>query len=49
MDSGDITLIATAVAIIASVLIALLILTRQSNRLEEQVRGANSELRAEIR
>ena len=56
MDAGTITWIATGLAIIASVLIALFVLTRQSNRLEEQMRasntalrGANSELRAEMR
>ncbi len=49
MDAGTITLIATGLAIIASVLIALFMLTRQSNRLEKQMREANSESRAEMR
>ena len=48
MDTGTITLIATGLAIITLVLITLFVLTRQSNRLEEQMREANSELRQAI-
>ena len=49
MDSGIINLIGTVLTIIVSVLIALVVLTRQSNRLEEQMRENISELRAETR
>ena len=49
MDDGIIGLIAIALTIITTVTVALLVLTRQSNRLEEQMRGANAELRTEMR
>ena len=49
MDDGIMTLIGTVATIIVSVVIALIVLTRQSNRLEEQMRENISELRAETR
>lgn len=53
MDGGIVAIIVTigttGVVIFASVMIALFVVTRQSNRLEEQMREANSEMRAEVR
>ena len=53
MDAGIIAVIVTVgttgVIISASVLIALFVVIRQSNRLEEQMQASVSELRNEIR
>lgn len=53
MDAGMLTLSATVIAvgltIVVSIMVALFALTRQSNRLEDQMRASNTELRAEMR